>query len=172
LETHIFTTRIPPGSPLDGRTLAESRLGSALYLTVVALQRKGSLMLAPRPTDVLQAEDTLIVHGRPDHLQRFHGSQHLQVVLAGTVDHLVAQRLRVAEGRVAEGSPLLGLTLERAACDASTGCMCWRCTARRSEAIRRCAAAPLAAGDRLLMEGEPDALEAVARQGFVTNCAS
>ena len=73
LETHIFTTRIPQGSPLDGRTLAESRLGSALYLTVVALQRKGAMMLAPRPNDVLQAGDTLIVHGRPDHLQRFHG---------------------------------------------------------------------------------------------------
>jgi di/tricarboxylate transporter len=168
LETHIFTTRIPPGSPLEGRTLAESRLGSALYLTVVALQRKGALMLAPRPTDVLQAEDTLIVHGRPDHLQRFHGSQHLQVASQETVDALVAQRLRVADGRVAEGSPLLGLTLEQSGLRRKHRVHVLALHGPDKEETGDLRRRKLAAGDRLLMEGEPDALEAVARQGFVT----
>ena len=98
LDTHIFTTGIPTGSPLDGRTLAESRLGSALYLTVLALQRKGVLILAPRPNEVLQAGDTLIVHGSPDHLQRFHASQHLRVESSDLVNNLLPQRLHVAEG--------------------------------------------------------------------------
>lgn len=78
LDTHIFAIRIPRTSPLSGRTLSESRLGSALHLTVLALQRKGLLTLAPRPGGVLQAEDLLIVHGHPDHLRRFHVRQHLQ----------------------------------------------------------------------------------------------
>ncbi|WP_373501831.1 SLC13 family permease, partial [Desulfococcus sp.] len=112
LDTHIFTTRIPRESPLAGRTLAESRLGSALYLTVVGLQRKGVLILAPRPAEVLQDGDTLIVHGRPDHLQRFHGSQHLLVEPSDAVDARMAERLLTAEGVVADGSPLLGATLE------------------------------------------------------------
>jgi hypothetical protein len=111
LDTHIFTTRIPTGSPLDGRTLAESRLGSALYLTVLALQRKGVLILAPRPNDVLQSGDMLIVHGSPDHLQRFHASQHLQVESSDLVRNLLPQCLQMAEGIVTEGSPLLGSTL-------------------------------------------------------------
>lgn len=38
LDTHIFTIRIPKGSPLQGPTLFESRLGSALYLTVLAIR--------------------------------------------------------------------------------------------------------------------------------------
>ena len=78
LDTHIFAIRIPRTSPLSGRTLSESRLGSALHLTVLALQRKGLLTLALRPGEVLQAEDLLIVHGHPDHLRRFHVRQHLQ----------------------------------------------------------------------------------------------
>jgi len=105
LDNYIFTIRIPFGSPLDGRTLAESRLGSALFLTVVALQRTGVLMLAPRPTDILQAGDTLIVHGRPDHLERFHGSRHLHVEPADHADDLVCTRISAAEGeRSAQGS--------------------------------------------------------------------
>lgn len=53
--SHIFSIELPPASPLVGRTLAESRLGSALYLTVVGLHRAGELILAPRAQDTLQA---------------------------------------------------------------------------------------------------------------------
>ena len=111
LDTHIFTTRIPSESALDGRTLAESRLGSALYMTVLALQRKGVLILAPRPNDVLQSGDTLIAHGSPYHLQRYYASQHLQVESSDQVQNLLPKYLQVAEGLVTEGSPLLGSTL-------------------------------------------------------------
>lgn len=164
LATHIFTTRIPAHSPLDGRTLAESRLGSALYLTVVALQRKETLMLAPRPGDILQAGDTLVVHGRPDHLQRFHGSQHLQVAPMSTIDPLVTHRLRLAEGQVTEGSPLLGKTLEQSE------------LRRRHQvhvlALRDAAGAPvldlrrrkLAQGDHLVLEGQQEALESLKQE--------
>jgi uncharacterized protein with PhoU and TrkA domain len=115
LDTNIFTAGIPKGSPLDGRTLAESRLGSALYLTVLALQRKGVLILAPRPNDILQSGDTLIVHGSPNHLQRIHAGQHLQVESPDLVRGLLSKCLYVAEGIVTEGSPLLGSTLAESA---------------------------------------------------------
>lgn len=111
IATHLFTTRIPPGSPLDGRTLAESHIGSALQLTVVALQRKSGLNLAPRPTDLIHAGDLLIVHGQPDHWQRFHGSQHLKIEPSDTKQELVALNTCLAEGVVVEGSPLVGTTL-------------------------------------------------------------
>ncbi len=169
LDTHIFTTRIPAGSPLDGRTLAESRLGSALYLTVLALQRKGALMLAPRPNDVLQAGDTLIVHGRPDHLQRFHASQHLQVESSDLVYKLLSQRLQAAEGFVTEGSPLLGSTLAESGLrrEHRVHVVALHCpTEGEVKDLRR---HQLAAGERLLLQGEREALEALARLGFVTD---
>jgi di/tricarboxylate transporter len=167
LDTHIFTTRIPRGSPLDGRTLAESRLGSALYLTVVALQRKGVLMLAPRPSDLLQAEDTLIVHGRPDHLRRFHGSQHLQVEASPSAKDRVAGRLPAAEGLLAEGSPLIGATLGESGLRRTHRVHVLALRGPDAGEVKDLRRRHLAAGDRLLLQGEREALEEAARQGLV-----
>ncbi len=167
LDTHIFTTRIPPRSPLEGRTLAESRLGSALFLTVVALKRKGALMLAPRPTDVLQAGDTLIVHGRPDHLERFHGSQHLQVEPSSSVDELISQRLLVAEGEVGEGSPLVGLTLGESGLRREHRVHVLALHGVDEKEVREPRRRRFAGGDRLVLQGEKEALEEVVRLGFV-----
>jgi len=169
LDTHIFTTHIPGGSPLDGRTLAESRLGSALYLTVLALQRKGALMLAPRPSELLQAGDTLIVHGRPDHLQRFHASHHLQVESSESVTRLLAQCLQVAEGIVAEGSPLLGATLAESGLrrEHRVHVVALHCPIEcEVKELRR---HRLADCERLLLQGEREALEKLAELRLVTN---
>jgi len=168
LDTHIFTTRIPAGSPLDGRKLAESRLGSALYLTVLALQRKSVLILAPRPNDLLQSGDTLIVHGRPEHLQRFHASQHLRVESKDVAEKPVSQRLQFAEGIVTEGSPLLGSTLADSGLrrEHRVHVVALHCPIEGDvKDLRR---HQLTAGDRLLLQGEREALEALARLGFFT----
>lgn len=168
LDNYIFTIRIPFGSPLDGRTLAESRLGSALFLTVVALQRTGVLMLAPRPTDILQAGDTLIVHGRPDHLERFHGSRHLHVEPAGDVDDLVCGQISAAEGYIAEESPLLEFTLEQSGLrrDQRVHLLALHDKTGREVADPR--HRRFEAGDRLLLQGEPEALEGLGDMGFFT----
>jgi len=168
LDTHIFTTRIPTGSPLDGRTLAESRLGSALYLTVLALQRKGVLMLAPRPNDVLQAEDTLIVHGSPDHLQRFRASQHLQVESSERVNHYFSKRLQVAEGLIAEGSPLIDSTLAESGLRRAHHIHVMALHGPIEREIKDLRQHRLLAGERLLLQGERDALETMTQLGFVT----
>jgi di/tricarboxylate transporter len=168
LDTHIFTTGIPKGSPLDGRTLAESRLGSALYLTVLALQRKGVLILAPRPKDILQSGDTLIVHGSPHHLQRIHASQHLQVESPDLVRDLLTKCLYVAEGIVTEDSPLLGSTLAESALrrEHRIHVVALHCPIEGEvKDLRR---HQLVAGERLLLQGERESLEELSRLGFVT----
>jgi hypothetical protein len=116
LDTHLFTTQIRPGSLLAGRTIAESRLGSALYLTVVALQRKDALILAPRPNEILQVRDTLVVHGPVELLAHFNGSHHLYIEPEDSIDEEVLRRLVMAEGRIGEGSPLVGKRWPKAVC--------------------------------------------------------
>lgn len=169
LDTYIFSTRIPPGSLLDGRTLAESRLGSALYLTVVALQRKGVLMLAPRPTDVLQAGDVLIVHGRPDHLERLHGSQHLQIEPSSRVGEVLPQRLLAAEGLVTQESPLVGTTLGESDLRRSHRVHVLALHSRDGDEVKDLRRHRFEAGQRLLMQGEREAIEEVARLGLVSD---
>jgi len=168
LDTHIFTTHIPKGSPLDGRTLAESRLGSALYLTVLALQRKGLLILAPRPNDVLQSGDTLIVHGSSDHLQRFHASQHLRVESSDLIRTLFPKCLEVAECMVTEDSPLIGSTLAKSGLrpEHRVHALLLHCPIEGEvKDLRRHELTP---GDRLLLQGERAALERLVSLGFVT----
>jgi di/tricarboxylate transporter len=168
LDNYIFTIRIPFGSPLDGRTLAESRLGSALFLTVVALQRTGVLMLAPRPTDILQAGDTLIVHGRPDHLERFHGSRHLHVEPADHADDLVCTRISAAEGYIAEESPLLEFTLEQSGLRRDQRVHLLALYDKTGREVPDPRHRRFEAGDRLLLQGEREALEALGDMGFFT----
>ncbi|MFO7685955.1 MAG: SLC13 family permease, partial [Desulfobacterales bacterium] len=168
LDTHIFTTSIPKGSPLDGRTLAESRLGSALYLTVLALQRKGVLILAPRPKDVLHSGDTLIVHGSPHHLQRIHASQHLQVESPDLVRDLLSKCLYVAEGIITEGSPLLGSTLAESGLRRKHRVHVVALHCPIEGEVKDLRRHQLVSGERLLLQGERESLEELSRLGFVT----
>jgi di/tricarboxylate transporter len=65
LEKRIFSIQLPDDSPLDGRTLAETRIGNLLGLKVVAIQR-GSKRFEPEGDTELRGGDVLVVHGEAD----------------------------------------------------------------------------------------------------------
>jgi di/tricarboxylate transporter len=167
LNTHIFTTRIPAGSPLDGRTIAESRLGSALYMTVLAIKRKDVLMLAPRPDDVLHTGDTLIAHGSPAHLQRYHASQHLQLESSDLVRDQLRESLQMAVGHIAEGSPLLGSTLAESGLRREHGVHVLKLYGSTENEVKDLRRHQLTAGDRLLLQGEREALETLSSLNLI-----
>lgn len=167
LETHIFTTRIPAGSLLADRTLAESRLGSALDLTVLGLQRKGRLTLAPRPTEVLQAEDILIVHGPRENLKSLHGYEHLRVEPPTILDGLACPKLSRAEGAISENSPLVGTTLMKSGLRREHRVHVLQVSGPQGESVSDVRNHRFAPGDRIVLWGEPEALEALSREGLV-----
>jgi di/tricarboxylate transporter len=115
IEEHLFTVGIPTGSRLAGLTLAESRLGAALSLSVVAIQRSGKLMLGPRASDRIIIGDNLILHGQPDHLKRLGVGDSLEVLGPGEANQSVPAMLLLAQGRIPDASPLIGSTLGSAA---------------------------------------------------------
>jgi di/tricarboxylate transporter len=168
LNTHIFTTHIPVGSPLDGRTIAESRLGSALYMTVLAIKRKGVLMLAPRPDDVLHTGDTLIAHGSPAHLQRYHASQHLQLESSDLVRDQLRESLQMAVGHIIEGSPLLGATLAESGLRREHGVHVLKLHGSTENEVKDLRRHQLTAGDRLLLQGEREALETLSSLNLIS----
>jgi len=75
----LFTLVVPDGSALDRATLADSRLGSALGLTVLAVERGGNRTLAPGPDTELRSGDTLLVEGRRERLEALRGWRHLVI---------------------------------------------------------------------------------------------
>jgi len=57
---------IPPGSPLDGLTVATCRIRSTTGATIVAILRDEHSVAVPHPDEVLRAGDTLVVVGKPE----------------------------------------------------------------------------------------------------------
>ena len=169
MDSLVFAITIPADSPLDGRTLAESRIGSALYLTVVALQRKGVLMLAPRATDVLQAGDTVIVHGQPEQLQRFHGDQHLRVEPLRRLDALFCERTAIVEGHVDEQSPLVGTTLAQSGLRREHLVQVLRVRTDEGRTLKHPQYHRFTPGDRLLLQGEREPLDKLVQSGIISD---
>jgi di/tricarboxylate transporter len=113
LHERLFLVRLPEDSALAGRTLAQSRLGAALGLNVLAILRPDENRLAPGPAAVLRPEDRLLVEGRPDRLAELRGRR----VLVMEDNQLAVERLRspeidLAELELSPRSTLPGQTLE------------------------------------------------------------
>ncbi|HSO19928.1 MAG TPA: SLC13 family permease [Desulfosarcina sp.] len=112
IQEHLFQIKIPTGSALVGKTLAGSRLGAALGLTVIGIVRRKETLLAPAITEVIQAEDHLIVEGDLDQIQEMnHWGQLLSE--AGDIGpgELAAHGMQVARLTVEPGGDLDNQTL-------------------------------------------------------------
>jgi di/tricarboxylate transporter len=113
LQEHLFQIRVPGSSALVGKTLAGSRLGAALGLTVVGITRStGITLLAPPNTETIQAEDLLTVEGKLDQIQEMNNwGQLLTETDAIAPDALTAHGMQVARLGLKPGSAYDGKTL-------------------------------------------------------------
>lgn len=112
LHERMFVLRLPPGCALVGRTLEESRLGSALRLHVAGILRDGQTRLAPDRWTVLQDDDRLLIQGTPDQLQDLSAWRGLVMEETGSeMEGWFPEHIGFAECTVAKGSALAGRTL-------------------------------------------------------------
>lgn len=113
LDRAMYTLSIPDDSPLVGGTVAESRLGLALGLTVLAISRNGDRVEAPGPEVELRPGDELLVEGRMDQLEALR--QWKQLVLRPLQlpreEDLASASIGFAEVEIAGTSKLVGLSL-------------------------------------------------------------
>lgn len=58
--------RIEPGSPYDGRTLADTQTRARTGASVVAVVRDGNVIASPRPDFRFEGDDTVVVIGTED----------------------------------------------------------------------------------------------------------
>jgi di/tricarboxylate transporter len=167
LGEHIFSIQIASDSPLVGRTLVESRLGSALYLTVLCLKRAGQFMYSPQAAEKLQAGDILVVHGQTDNVNLFHGSQHLRVE---PVDEaLRLSRLAAARAVVRENSPLVGKSLVENGLRRDYHVHVLSMEEASGACLTDFHLRHMDVGDVLLLQGEEAALKRLEEDGLVTD---
>jgi di/tricarboxylate transporter len=70
LNERLYEAQIAPVSGLCDTTIAESRIGEALGLSILAIVRNGHSLLAPQPSERLRAGDILLILGRGERVER------------------------------------------------------------------------------------------------------
>lgn len=166
LQDRTFMMQVPGDSVLVGKTLADSRLGSAAGLIVIALERHNRVDALPSRTTVLQGGDRLLVQGR---LDRFDELRHWSGLViereAPVLQGLVSEQVVIVEATLAETSRLVKEPLHHT--DFRRRFNVNVLAVRRGELVRRVnlAHVPLRAGDHLLLQGEEEALSALQKAG-------
>jgi di/tricarboxylate transporter len=165
LDVELLSVRVPEGSVLEGRGLAESRLGNAFGLTVAAILRRDKSIIMPDPEERVEAGDLLLLHGSRNDLEVLAGLQDLEISAQtpAQVEELESQQVGVTEVVLSPRTTIAGKTLEDLRFRDRYGLTVlavWREGRPYRTELRELA---LRFGDALLVYGHRRHLEAIAR---------
>lgn len=168
LEERLAMFIIPDDSPLIGKTLAESRIGQALGLNILSVERKRGVRRIPETNLTLEPGDRLLVLGRLDVIDEL--AAHPVFIVEEdlpTASRLLSEKIGLVELEVTHGSIYDGKTVVQI--DARRAYGVNILAFRRGDVIRRTNLQNITfePGDRLLIQGPIDRLEALRDQpGF------
>ncbi len=164
LHEHTFMLRIPSRSVLVGKTLAESRIGPSTGMIILELVRDGRSNTLPGRQTVLRAGDGILVQGRLDRFRELRRWSDLVIERETPVlKSMVTAKVAYAEVTISDTSPLVGELVRHAAFRTRFNVAV--VGLRRDDRYRltNLAYVPLRAGERVLVQGELDAIEAIAK---------
>lgn len=160
LHERTFMMRVPRDSVLVGKTLAESRIGTSTGLIILAMVRSGRSEPLPSRQAVLRGGDGILVQGRLDQFRELRRWSDLVIEReAPVLKSMVAAKVAYAEVTLADTSPLVGELVRHA--DFRSRCNVAVVGLRRGDRYRltNLAYVPLRAGERVLVQGELEAVE-------------
>ncbi len=155
----LFKVRIPADSNLINKTLADSRMGSVLGWNVIGITRKERTVLAPGPTDVLQADDLLTVEGRIENLDDMKNWQQL-IVEDKKIDvtEPYSDEIKIGEVHLPPASQYIGKTLNVLGFRDQFGANVLAIHRNGSTKRTHLSDEPLQPNDRLLVAGQQERL--------------
>lgn len=159
LQEQTFTMRVPVDSVLVGKTLAESRIGVSTGLIILAMVRFGRSEALPNRRTVLRAGDSLIVQGRIDQFRELQRWSDLIIEReAPVLKSMVASKVAYAEVTIDEGSPLVSELIRLAGFRTRFNVSVAGIRRKTAYRLTNLAYVPIRAGDRLLVQGENEAI--------------
>jgi len=112
---YVTEARIPPHSPVDGKTIAAFKAMTEGDVEITGLHRGERRRTIPLPDAVLNGGDILILEGEPEALERVIAAAGLE--LEGqhrdAVTETSASQIGVIEAVIGSGSPLVGTAAGR-----------------------------------------------------------
>ncbi len=172
LSERMFRLRIPEGSALAGKSLAQSRIGTVLGLNVVGITRPGATVLAPGPGETLGESDELTVEGPVGQIRELAEElsrwseldvQHSDM---NALKELVSEDIHIVEASVLEGSSFSGVTIGETAFRTRFGATVLSVLRKGQVHRSQLQDFKLQSGDVLLLQGGAEDLEALGRSGL------
>ena len=157
LQERTFVMTIPAQSVVVGKTLAETRIGSAVGLIVMALERGNHVETLPSRNTTLAAGDKLLVQGRVDRFDEIRRWSELVIEReAPVMQGLMSDRIKLVEVTIAEDSSLVKELLHHTNFRRRFGANVL--AIRRKDLVRRVnlSYVPIRAGDCLLLQGSEE----------------
>jgi di/tricarboxylate transporter len=153
---------IVPGSPLAGRPLVESGLGTTLDLTVLAIHREGHpAIVSPKADEILQERDLLIVQGRAQQIAGVKEARGIEMRadLHPSAADLTSEQVNLAEVIPAPNSDLIGRTLKEVNFRGRFGVTAVGLYRAGESLAEKVGTIQLRFGDVLLVQGRREAIE-------------
>jgi di/tricarboxylate transporter len=169
LRPYLTEILILRGSPLVGKTLAESSFGQDLDLTVLRVVRRKHEYLAPRADLQLEEGDVLLVEGQRDNILKVKDTAGIDIKanVKLTDPELSADNLRLAEGMVLLRSPLIRRTLKGISFRERFGLQVLAINRAGETIHQKISRVPLRLGDVLLLQGHEDLFPILERENIV-----
>ncbi len=162
LQEQSFLLRVPLDSVLVGKTLAQSRIGAATGLIILSLHRFGRSETLPNRQTVLRAGDSILVQGRLDQFRELQRYSELVIEReAPVLKSMVAAKVHYAEVQLAEGSPLVSELIRDAGFRSRFNVSVVGIRRKDRYRLTNLAFVPLRSGDRVLVQGEAEAIAAL-----------
>ncbi|MBE0411982.1 MAG: SLC13 family permease [Anaerolineales bacterium] len=166
LNEHLMAIHVLDDSPLVGKSLSESHLGSTSGLTVVGIARGGATLLAPPSTERLGAGDILLVEGNQEEIEALVNFQDMEIEreMAASFRDLETEEVGLAEAVLSPHSTLFDQSLRQIRFRDKYGLSVlaiWR----EGRAYRtNLSNMPLRLGDALLIYGHRQKMKLLARE--------
>ena len=164
LQERLFHIRVPRTSILVNKTLAQIRMGSVLGWNVIGITRGDRTLLAPGPTDTLQAGDRLTVQGRIESLTELKNWHQLSIEEGGIdLQEPYSDDIKIGEVQLPGNSRFLGNTLNSLSFRSRFGLNVL--AIRRNDTVIRTNLQdePLQRGDTILVAGSDEHLQELGR---------
>jgi di/tricarboxylate transporter len=159
LHERTFMVRVPTNSILVGKTLAESRIGTSTGLIILALVRQGRSDPMPSRQIVLRGGDGILVQGRVDQFRELRRWSDLVIEReAPVLKSMVAAKVGYAEVTISDTSPLVSELVRHAGFRSRFDVAVVGLRRRNRYRLTNLAYVPLRKGERVLVQGEVDAI--------------
>lgn len=115
LRDYVTEVIVLPESPLAGKTLQQSKLGSEMDLLILGILHGKDRVIAPSPDEVIQPGDVLLVEGRAEDIIKIKDVAGLEIHADFKLpaDTFETKELKLVEAMIMPGSDMRGSTLKK-----------------------------------------------------------